>query len=134
VIRECFIKTSLFITGCIHLLPVLGVLGADRLFKLYGVQLSDQNVILLLRHRAILFLILGSFFIFSAFKMELRFVSYVMAFLAMGSFVMLYLLGEDLSVFQKRVFVIDLMTMILLFVGAFLDGFGFQRFTKFIEN
>lgn len=134
MIREYFIKTSLLITGVIHLLPVLGFLGTDKLFKLYGVQLHDQNVILLLRHRAILFFILGSFFICSAFKMELRFLSYLMAFLSTGSFVMLYLSGEDLGILQKRVFVIDLMTMILLFVGASLDDFGFQRFLTFLKS
>ena len=130
MIREYFIKTSLLITGVIHLLPVL---GADKLSKLYGIQLHDQNVILLLRHRAILFFILGSFFIFSAFKMELRFISYLMAFLSMGSFIMLYLLG-DFNIFQKRVYIIDLMTMVLLFAGAYLDSFGLQRFFFCIKN
>jgi hypothetical protein len=134
VIREYFIKASLLITGFIHLLPVLGVLGSDKLFKLYGVQLHDQNVILLLRHRAILFFILGSLFIFSVFKMELRFISYIMAFLSMGSFIMLYLSGVDINIFQKRVFIIDLITMILLFAGAYLDGFGFQRFLNCIKS
>jgi len=66
--------------------------------------------------------------------MKLRFISYVMAFLAMGSFVQLYLSGDDLSILQKRVFVIDLMTIVLLFAGAYLDGFGFQRFTNFMNN
>ncbi|MFY7992344.1 MAG: hypothetical protein ACOVP4_03550 [Bacteriovoracaceae bacterium] len=66
--------------------------------------------------------------------MELRFISYLMALLSMGSFIMLYLSGEDMNIFQKRVFIIDLITMILLFAGAYLDGFGLQEFLNGIKK
>ena len=51
----------LVLVGIIHLLPVAGVLGVDRLAALYGIALSEPNIEILMRHRAILFGLLGLF-------------------------------------------------------------------------
>lgn len=62
------ISLILIIVGLIHLLPVTGVLGAGKLYGLYGVAIGYSNLELLMRHRAVLFGLLGTFLIYAAFN------------------------------------------------------------------
>ena len=58
------------IAGVIHVLPSAGVIGAGALHSLYGVDVGDPNVVLLLRHRAALFGVLGAGLVLAAFRPE----------------------------------------------------------------
>lgn len=49
----------LLLTGVIHLLPGIGVLGAAQLQSLYQVEAQDPALLLLLRHRAVLLALVG---------------------------------------------------------------------------
>ena len=50
----------LLVAGVIHLLPLSGVLGAQRLAALYGLAFDEANLLLMMRHRAVLFGLLGA--------------------------------------------------------------------------
>jgi hypothetical protein len=52
-------SAALLIAGLIHLLPIPGVMGVPVLFRLYGIEISDPNIAILLQHRALMFAILG---------------------------------------------------------------------------
>ncbi len=58
-ITNSIITGSLLVAGLIHLLPAVGILGADVLDRLYGTETASADVEVLLRHRAVLFAILG---------------------------------------------------------------------------
>ena len=62
------IGAVLLVTGAVHLLPLLGVLGAARLEQLYGLRIEDPNLLLLMRHRALLFGLLGVLLVAAAFR------------------------------------------------------------------
>ena len=47
------------VIAAIHLLPLVGACGKKNLFGLYGVSIVDPNLLILLRHRAVLFGLLG---------------------------------------------------------------------------
>ncbi|MCC6260355.1 MAG: hypothetical protein IT311_05775 [Anaerolineales bacterium] len=49
----------LVVVGVINFLPVFSALGVKQLNKLYALDLSNEGIILLMRHRAILFGIRG---------------------------------------------------------------------------
>jgi hypothetical protein len=55
-------RAALAAAGVVHLLPLPGVLGARRLRALYGLRGvdADADLTLLLRHRAVLFGLLGA--------------------------------------------------------------------------
>ena len=62
------ISVILFIVGLIHIIPLKGILGITSLTALYGIEIYNNDVELLLRHRSVLFGIIGFGLIYSAFK------------------------------------------------------------------
>jgi hypothetical protein len=58
--------------GLINFLPVTGALSGKRIQALYGVAVEDSNSEILMRHRAVLFGIVGALIIASAFGGLLR--------------------------------------------------------------
>jgi hypothetical protein len=50
----------LIVAGLIHLLPVTGVIGAHPLTAMYGIPFTDPNLLILMRHRALMLGLLGS--------------------------------------------------------------------------
>jgi hypothetical protein len=65
---KVIISTSLIIAAVIHLLPVIGLAGTDKLTKLYVIPIQEPNLLILMQHRAMLFGLLGAFLAYSAVK------------------------------------------------------------------
>lgn len=74
------ISATLLIVAVIHLLPLVGVLGAPRLTALYGISFDDANLAILMRHRAVLFGLLGAFLAFAAFRPTLQPLAFLAGF------------------------------------------------------
>jgi len=62
----------LLVAAVIHLLPVVGVVSAARVEALYGVSVDSPDMAVLLRHRAVLFGLLGAALVAAAFVPQLR--------------------------------------------------------------
>jgi len=62
------ISVLLIIVAVIHLLPLSGVLSGKRLTALYGLSFQEPNLEILMRHRAVLFGLLGVFFYLRGFS------------------------------------------------------------------
>ena len=60
------ITTLLLLVGLINFAPVLGAISAQKMANSYGVDLQDPNLAVLMRHRALLFGIVGGFIIYAA--------------------------------------------------------------------
>jgi hypothetical protein len=86
---ELVLAFALASAGVVHLLPVVGVLSAKRLHGLYGVNPDDAVTLLLLRHRALLFGILGAAFLAAAVVSAWRIGAGIVALFSMLSFVVL---------------------------------------------
>ncbi len=56
---ERTISGLILAVAVIHLFPITGFFGVDRLASLYGIEIIDGNSEILRRHRAVLFGILG---------------------------------------------------------------------------
>ena len=112
------LATALFlIVGVVNLLPVIGTLSASRLQALYGVSLDDTNLVILMRHRAALFGIVGALLIASAFHRPLRPAAFAAGLVSMLSFVLVAQLVGGYNAELRRVVVVDLAATALL-LGA----------------
>lgn len=116
-IRKYSVAASLIVVGVIHLIPITGVAGIDRLNTLYGISIDNPNLSILLRHRAILFGLLGSFSVFAVFKSSLQLVALIAGAISVTSFLVLALLTGGLNEELRRVFVADVIAAAFLILG-----------------
>jgi len=124
---KALVALALLVTGVIHLLPLAGVTGAPRLATLYGVDIADPNLLLLMRHRAVLFGLLGVYFIGAALRPAWRTSALVAGFVSVVSFLVLAWLGDATNAQIGRVVAADLVAFACLVVAAAIHAFGARR-------
>ncbi len=115
----------LIIAGVIHLLPLPGVVGASHLTALYGVKLSDPNVVVLMRHRAVLFGMLGVLALVAAFRPTLQLTALIMTTCSVIAFLAIAWPTGSTNDSLQRVFWIDVVVLGLLLIA--LSVFFLQR-------
>ena len=108
----------LVIVGIIHLLPLPGVLGGERLAALYGMAFDDPNLAILMRHRAVLFGLLGAFLVFAAFCPRLQPLAWLAGFSSVLSFLGLAWSVGGYNALVARVFVADVVALVCLVIGT----------------
>jgi len=115
------ISSLLFIVSVIHLLPLMGVLGSDSLTRLYGISVSDSNTEILLRHRAVLFAIIGLLLLLSVFKSDYQPIAICMGLISVVSFLLLTWLIDGLNSEIIRVAKVDWIALVLLIVAGVVN-------------
>lgn len=109
------------LVGLIHLLPGVGVLGVERLNTLYGIPIQDNNLEILMRHRAVLFALLGAFMLASAFYPPWRAVAYGFAWVSVLSFLGLAAWVGETNLQLNRVVRVDWLAVVLLALGSAVE-------------
>jgi hypothetical protein len=112
------VSAMLLVAALIHLLPVSGVLGVDQLSKLYGISIADPNLEILMRHRAILFGLLGVLLAAAAFIPSLQLIAFIAGFVSVGSFLVVAWQVGGYNAQIGRVVVADLVAVICLVIGS----------------
>jgi hypothetical protein len=107
------------VAAAINLAPVLGAVAPERMAALYGVNLEDPNLQILLRHRAVLFGLVGGLLLVAAFHPPLRMVGYAVGFSSMVSFLLIAWLVGEYGAEIQRVIRVDLVGVAAL-AGALL--------------
>ena len=120
------VSAMLIVVGVIHLIPLSGVLGSDRLALLYGLQFNEPNLEILMRHRAVLLGLLGAFMVFAAFKPAYQTLAFIGGFISVVSFVYLAWAVGSYNEQVSRVFVADVVALGCLVVGGAVHAI-FQR-------
>lgn len=113
------LSAMLTVVGIIHLLPLSGVLSVSRLQALYGVTITDPNLEILMRHRAVLFGILGAFQIYAAFRPVLQLAALIAGTISVISFLVITGMVGGYSVGIARVVTADIIAVVCLLIGAF---------------
>ena len=121
---QSFLVFTLVLGGIGHLLPVLGVLSAERLSAMYGVGVEGADLALLLRHRAVLFLVVGGLALLGAWREELRALALVVLVSSAGSFVLLAALEGPVNSSLQRVVRADWLMVGLGVPALLLQLFG----------
>jgi hypothetical protein len=101
----------LAMAGLIHLLPLPGLLGAGMLGRLYGITVDDAGLELLLRHRALLFGLLGGGLLLATFRPALRPPMITAGLLSCGGFLLLAGDPRLLDPTLQRVWTADLLAL-----------------------
>jgi apolipoprotein N-acyltransferase len=112
------VSAMLVIVAIIHLLPLSGVIGSERLANLYGMSFDEPNISILMRHRAVLFGLLGLFMLVAAFKPPLQVAAFVIGFVSVVSFLWLASSVGGYNASIGRVFAADVVALVCLVVGA----------------
>lgn len=105
---ERVIAGLLLVVAVIHLLPVSGVFSTERLSALYRVDVVDNNLEILMRHRAVLFGVLGAFFAYAAFKPAVQPFAFFSGLVSIASFLYLCVAVGDYNDAIRNVFVADI--------------------------
>jgi len=109
---------ALLTVGIIHLIPLSGVLGPEHLVRLYGAAPSDPSALILMRHRAVLFGIVGGVCVLAAFKPDLQWLALVLGGFSVDSFLWLAWSTGGFNAHLQRVVVADMLALLCLAAGA----------------
>lgn len=110
---ETALAVALLLAAFIHIAPAIGVLSVQKLTALYGVNPADATTVLLLRHRALLFAIVGTGMLIAVFVPGWRVAAGLIALFSMLSFIALAA-GESVTPAIQRVIRIDLVVSVVL--------------------
>ncbi len=100
--------------GLLHLVPAVGVLGGATLERLYGAGPLSPELELLLRHRAVLFGVLGALLVAAAWRPTLRTAAVIAGLVSMLAFVWLAWPVQAQPTAIARVFGADVVGSVVL--------------------
>lgn len=112
------ISICLIIVGIINFIPAVGVVSAQQLESAYDISLASNDLIILMRHRALLFGVLGGFVCVAAFYRTLQVPAMLMAATSMLGFVALVFVEGDYNAAILRVLIVDLVGIGFLLISA----------------
>jgi hypothetical protein len=114
------IAFCLIVVGLINFVPVMGLLSAQKLESAYSIELASNDLVILMRHRALLFGVLGGFILYAAFVSSYQGAAMIMAAVSMvGYAALVYLVGGyNGSIF--KVLVIDVVGIVFLAIAVIL--------------
>src|SRR5262245_23585040 len=112
------VSAMLAIVAIIHLMPLSGVLGRERLEALYGIPITEPNLLVLMRHRAVLFGVLGVFFAVAAFDPGLQPAAFIAGFASVAPFLWFARPAAKPNANVARVFRADVVALLCLIVGV----------------
>ena len=121
------VPAMLLAVGIIHLLRLSGVLSATRLFDLYGITFDDPNLEILMRHRAVLFGLLGIFLLSSAFLPSLQLAALITGFVSVVSFLYLAYSVGGYNDQVNRIVTADKAALVCLLVGSIAYAINYSN-------
>lgn len=108
--------------GIINLLPLIGILGGPRLGAAYGIEIDSAEVEILLRHRALLFGLIGGFVLGSLWLPQYRSAALLIAGISMAGFLALAWLIGDYGRELTAIVAADTVGLVLLAVAVVLSA------------
>jgi len=113
----------LVVVGLINFTPVLAMFSTTKLERAYAVRLPSKDLQLLMRHRALLFGVVGGFVLCSVFLPVFQVAAMVMAAISMAGFVVLAAQIGGTNTALRRVVLADLVGLAVLLVAVLLKVF-----------
>ncbi len=111
------VSVSLIVAGLIHLPPLVGVFGQRQLESAYDVEVAEANLLVLLRHRAVLLGLVGSVLIAAAFVPSLQSSALALGLASAGTFLWLTWSTPGTNAHLSKVFAADVVALVCLLIG-----------------
>ncbi len=118
---KAFSTALWLLVGLVHLLPVTGVFGAASLQRLYGLPITDPNLLILMQHRAVLFGLVAGVLVAAAFVPAWRSAAAVVGFISISSFLLIAWSVGGYNALIARVVWIDVVALVLLLCAVVLN-------------
>jgi hypothetical protein len=115
-----FTGAVLVISALVHLAPAIGVLGAGALERLYGLTPANDATLLLLRHRAVLFGVIGVLLAWCAARPDRHASGLAIAATCVGAFLVLARGDAVATAALQRVWRVDAGVFVLVVVAGVL--------------
>jgi hypothetical protein len=112
-----FAALMLLFVALVHLLPLQGVLGAGRLQSLYGLAVDGPDLVILMRHRAVLFGLLGAYQLWAIFRPAHRTAAFVAGIASLAAFLALALSTGGYNAAMARVVWVDVAALVMAIAG-----------------
>ena len=121
---ELVFRITLFIAGLINFVPFFVVFLPEKMTTSYGINIPNADFELLLRHRAVLFGIIGGLLLYSALIRKYYDLATLIGMISMVSFLLLFFridgkINDSLTTVMK----IDVFAIIQLLIGFMLYKF-----------
>lgn len=110
----------LAIVALIHLVPLTGALGPQRLQALYGLVFDDPGLRILMKHRAVLFGLLGAFLLHASLRPALVPMALIAGFVSVVSFLGFALAEPGHNALIARVVAADWLALACLVLAGAL--------------
>ena len=117
---ERIISALLIVAGIVNFLPVAGVLSADMLANAYGIAAPEGDLLILMRHRALLFGVLGGIVVVAAFRRHLQPTAITAGLVSMWGFIGLAFANGDYGEKVQSIVLIDVAASLCLVAAAIL--------------
>jgi hypothetical protein len=112
-----FAALMLLFVALVHLLPLQGVLGAGRLQSLYGIAVDGPDLVILMRHRAVLFGLLGAYQLWAIFRPAHRTAAFVAGIASLAAFLALASSTGGYNAAMARVVWVDVAALVMAIAG-----------------
>lgn len=118
---ESIFRIILGLAGIVNVLPVLIAFFPQKIPASYGLEVDGPDMELLLRHRAVLFGIVGGYMIVSAMVGDFYSSATLMGMISMLSFILLYvIIPGEINSALKKVMKIDIWAAAVLGLAYFI--------------
>jgi len=114
---KAIVPAMLVLVALIHLPPLLGMLGVAKMEGAYGVDIAGPDLAVLMRHRALMFGLLGGFMLLAVFVPVLRPWALLLALLSAGGFVLLAFATPGHNANLARVALVDVFAVLFALTG-----------------
>lgn len=115
---DVVVTAALGAAALIHLLPLVGVLGASRVSSMYGVLVEGPDLAVLLVHRAVLFGLLAAALVVAIFDADFRPYAIGAVLVSDVAFLLVARAHTGLNDAMKRVVAADVISVAFLLIAA----------------
>ncbi len=114
----------LMIAALINLAPMVGIASGSRIAKMYEIDVSDPNVEILMRHRAVLFGLIGAVMVWGVFAQHMFMPAAIIGFISMLSYLVLALAAKSYNQALRKVLIADIIGIVSISIAIIMGVFS----------